>query len=101
MAFLELKNVSKGFGPRGKRTEVLDDINLEIAEGEFVAIVGYSGAGKSTLVNMIAGLLQPDRGRILLEDREVKEPGPDRGVVFQNYSLLPWKTVFGNVFLAV
>ncbi len=101
MAFLELRNVSKGFGPAHKRTEVLHDINLEIAEGEFVAIVGYSGAGKTTLINMIAGLLKPDRGQIVLEEREITEPGPNRGVVFQNYSLLPWKSVFGNIFLAV
>jgi nitrate/nitrite transport system ATP-binding protein len=101
MAFLELRNLAKGFGPANNRTEVLHDIDLEIAEGEFVAIVGYSGAGKTTLINMIAGLLPPDHGRIVLDGRDVHNPGPDRGVVFQNYSLLPWKTVFGNLFLAV
>src|SRR5262245_11719725 len=101
MAFLELRYLSKGFGPAHKRTEVLEDIDLEIAEGEFVAIVGYSGAGKTTLINMIAGLLEPDRGRVVLDGRDVRSPGPDRGVVFQNYSLLPWKTVFGNIYLAV
>jgi nitrate/nitrite transport system ATP-binding protein len=101
MAFLELRNVWKGFGPPHKRTEVLQDIDLEVAEGEFVAIVGYSGAGKTTLINMIAGLSEPDRGRIILDGRDITSPGPDRGVVFQNYSLLPWKSVFGNVFLAV
>jgi len=101
MAFLELKNVSKGFGSRSKRTEVLRDINLEIAEGEFVAIVGYSGAGKTTLISLIAGLIQADSGSVKLNGVEVTEPGPDRGMVFQNYSLLPWLTVFGNIYLAV
>lgn len=101
MAFLELKNVSKGFGPRGDRTEVLRDINLSIEKGEFVAIVGYSGAGKTTLINMIAGLVKPDTGEAVLNGTEILGPGPDRGVVFQNYSLLPWMTVYENVMLAV
>ncbi len=101
MAFLELKNVSKGFGPRGDRTEVLRDINLSINKGEFVAIVGYSGAGKTTLINLIAGLVQPDTGEALLNGTEIVGPGPDRGVVFQNYSLLPWMTVYENIMLAV
>jgi nitrate/nitrite transport system ATP-binding protein len=101
MAFLELRNVHKGYGPPEKRTEVLANINLTIEEGEFVAIVGYSGAGKTTLISMIAGLLHPDQGEIILEGHKITEPGPDRGVVFQNYSLLPWKSVFGNLYLAV
>lgn len=101
MAFLELKNVSKGFGPANARTEVLRDINLEIEQGEFVAIVGYSGAGKTTLISMIAGLIAPDCGTILLRGQPVTEPGPDRGIVFQNYSLLPWLTVYENILLAV
>jgi len=101
MAFLELKNVSKGFGANGSRAEVLHDINLTIEKGEFVAIVGYSGAGKTTLISMIAGLNQPDTGTIKLNDLEITEPGPDRGVVFQNYSLLPWLTVYENIYLAV
>jgi nitrate/nitrite transport system ATP-binding protein len=101
MAFLELKNVSKGYGPRGHRTEVLRDINLQMERGEFVAIVGYSGAGKTTLISMIAGLITPDSGSITLNDLEVTAPGPDRGVVFQNYSLLPWLSVYENIRLAV
>ena len=101
MPFLELNNVSKGFGPRGHRTEVLRDINLKMERGQFVAIVGYSGAGKTTLISMIAGLIRPDRGNITLNDLEVTAPGPDRGIVFQNYSLLPWLTVSENICLAV
>jgi nitrate/nitrite transport system ATP-binding protein len=101
MPFLELQNVSKGYGLPGSRTEVLRDINLTIEEGEFVAIVGYSGAGKTTLISMIAGLLRPDSGTVKLRGEIITEPGPERGVVFQNYSLLPWLNVFENVSLAV
>jgi len=98
---LEVTNVSKGFGPAGQRTEVLEAINLEVEAGEFVAIIGYSGAGKTTLMSLLAGLSKPDTGTIRLRGREMDGPGPDRGVVFQNYSLLPWLTVFENVALAV
>jgi len=101
MPLLELKNISKGYGPAGSRSEVLLNINLQVERGEFVAIVGYSGAGKSTLVSLIAGLLSPDRGLVLLDGKPVTGPGPDRAVVFQNYSLLPWLNVFDNVLLAV
>lgn len=101
MAFLELRNVRKGYGSGTARTQVLHDINLQIEEGEFVAIVGYSGAGKTTLISLIAGLIRPDSGTVKLKETEITEPGPDRGVVFQNYSLLPWMTVYENVFLAV
>jgi nitrate/nitrite transport system ATP-binding protein len=80
---------------------VLRDINLSIRKGEFVAIVGYSGAGKTTLLSMIAGLMRPDTGSMTLNDLEIVAPGPDRGVVFQNYSLLPWLTALENVRLAV
>ena len=97
MAYLELKNVSKGFGG----LPVLKDINLAVEKGEFVAIVGFSGAGKSTLINLITGLLKPDTGEAKLNDLEITGPGPDRGIVFQNYSLLPWLTVFENISLAV
>jgi nitrate/nitrite transport system ATP-binding protein len=97
MAFLELKNVSKSFGS----SEVLKDINLSIEKGEFVAIVGYSGAGKTTLISLIAGLLKADSGSVTLNDLEITSPGPDRGIVFQNYSLLPWLTVYENIHLAV
>ena len=101
MAFLELNNVSKGFGFGSKRAEVLHDVNLNISEGEFVAIVGYSGAGKTTLMSLIAGLQQPDEGTVTLRGEPVIEPSPDRAIVFQNYSLLPWLSVYENIALAV
>jgi nitrate/nitrite transport system ATP-binding protein len=101
MAYLELKNVSKSYGSAGNRTEVLRDINLSVEKGEFVAIVGYSGAGKTTLISAIAGLIQADGGTITLNDLDITGPGPDRGLVFQNYSLLPWLTVYENIYLAV
>jgi nitrate/nitrite transport system ATP-binding protein len=97
MAFLELNNVSKGFGG----PPVLQGVNLTLERGEFVAIVGYSGSGKTTLISLIAGLTKPDSGTVKLNDLEITSPGPDRGVVFQNYSLLPWLTVFENIALAV
>lgn len=100
-AFLELRNVSKGFGSGADRVEVLKNINLSIEEGEFIAIVGFTGSGKTTLISLIAGLIEPDEGEILLKGKRIEAPGPDRGVVFQNYSLLPWLSVFGNVELAV
>ena len=101
MALLELKGLSKGFGLNGARTEVLENISLAIEKGEFVAIVGFSGSGKTTLISLIAGLLQPDSGTLTLHGLAITEPGPDRGVVFQNYSLLPWLSVFDNIRLAV
>ncbi len=101
MAFLEIKHASKTYATGRARTEVLADINLEIAEGEFVAIVGYSGSGKSTLINLVSGLVTPDTGSVTLEGKPITGPGPDRGIIFQNYSLLPWLSVFGNIALAV
>jgi nitrate/nitrite transport system ATP-binding protein len=101
VAFLELRGVAKGYGPPGRRTEVLRDVDLAVERGEFVALVGYSGSGKTTLVSLIAGLLLPDAGTIHLGGRPIEGPGPDRGVVFQSYSLLPWMSVRQNVALAV
>src|SRR5262245_58524321 len=101
MAFLEVHGLSKGYGAGKGRTEVLRDINLEIERGEFLAIVGYSGAGKTTLISMIAGLTKPDAGSITMDGKPITGPGPERGVVFQNYSLLPWLSVWENVMLAV
>lgn len=101
MPLIEIKGASKGYGLPGNRSEVLKDINLSVEEGEFVVIVGYSGSGKSTLINLISGLVKPDTGEALIEGKKITEPGPDRGLVFQNYSLLPWLTVEENIALAV
>src|SRR5688572_2508707 len=105
MSILELKSVGKSYGPINgpaeSKVEVLSDVNLSIREGEFVAIVGFSGSGKTTLISAIAGLIQPDSGEVLFKGKRVTEPGPDRGVVFQSYSLLPWLSVESNVALAV
>jgi len=101
MAFIEVRGVCKGYGAGAARSEVLRDIDLDIERGEIVAIVGYSGAGKTTLVSMIAGLLRPDSGTITMDGKPVTTPSPERGVVFQNYSLLPWLTVYESVALAV
>ena len=101
MPILELKSVSKGFGSGKARSEILHDLNLEIERGEFVAIIGYSGSGKTTLMSLILGLQFPDAGSVMLKGGRVTGPGPDRGIVFQNYSLLPWLTVYENVALAV
>jgi len=101
MSFIELNDVSVGFGSGSARTEVLSGINLHVERGEFIALLGYSGVGKSTLMNLIAGLVMPDRGEVLVDGRPVTGPGPDRGLVFQNYSLLPWFDVYRNVALAV
>jgi nitrate/nitrite transport system ATP-binding protein len=98
---LELSAVSKSYGTGAGATPVLKDINLKIKEGEFVAIVGFSGSGKTTLISLMAGLLQADAGVLLCKNREINGPGPDRGVVFQSYSLMPWMTVRQNVALAV
>ncbi|MCH2109851.1 MAG: ABC transporter ATP-binding protein [Polyangiaceae bacterium] len=101
MSVLELKNVSKSFGSGGGTTEVLRSVDLSLDEGEFVAVVGFSGSGKSTLVNLLSGLLFPNRGEVLFKGEKNVAAGPDRGVVFQNYSLLPWLSVYENIRLAV
>jgi len=101
MAFLDLKGVTKAFGEGAKATRVLGGIDLSVAEGEFIAIVGFSGSGKTTLMNVLAGLVAPDSGSITLKGRPVTGPGPDRGLVFQSYSLMPWLSVRGNIALAV
>jgi nitrate/nitrite transport system ATP-binding protein len=100
-AYLKIDHIDKNFERAGKRTEVLRDVALTIDKGEFVSIIGHSGCGKSTLLNLIAGLTPVSHGVILLEDKEVNSPGPERAVVFQNHSLLPWLTVYENVNLAV
>jgi len=98
---LELEGVSKSFGRAHERTTVLRDVKLNVNEGDFVSIIGYSGTGKSTLINLIAGLLKPDTGRAMMDGSTISGPGPERGIVFQNYSLLPWLTVTENIRLAV
>lgn len=101
MALLALENVGKSYGEGTDKTVVLKDINLEIHEGEFVAIVGFSGSGKTTLISAIAGLIDTDEGSITKDGKTINGPSADRGVVFQNYSLMPWLTVQDNVALSV
>ena len=101
MAYLELNNVSKTFGTGDSTSHVLDKINLHIEEGEFVAIVGFTGSGKTTLVNLINGLDTPTSGEVLFKGKPVRDTSHERGVIFQNYSLLPWLTVYQNVEMAV
>ncbi|RUW28254.1 ABC transporter ATP-binding protein [Mesorhizobium sp. M1E.F.Ca.ET.041.01.1.1] len=100
-AYLKLDHIDKSFSRGGQFSEVLKDIRLTIDAGEFVSIIGHSGCGKSTLLNLIAGLTKVSKGAVLLENREVDSPGPERAVVFQNHSLLPWLTVYENINLAV
>ncbi|MEL6720129.1 MAG: ABC transporter ATP-binding protein, partial [Bacteroidota bacterium] len=98
---IEFKNVSKWYDTKAGRVEVLSNINLTIKEGEFLAIVGFSGSGKTTLVNLMTGLLMPSEGEVLFKGKPIMGPSHDRGIIFQNYSLLPWYTVYQNVQLSV
>lgn len=95
--YVSIEQVSKVYGT----SVVLEDVNLEVQEGEFVCVIGHSGCGKTTLLNMVSGFNQPTTGRVLVHGQPVQGPGPERMVVFQNYCLLPWKTVYENVYLAV
>src|SRR5215207_9353408 len=99
--YLQISHVDKTFSRGGNETKVLQGITLDVQKGEYVSIIGHSGCGKSTLLNIIAGLTPATMGGVILENREVNEPGPDRAVVFQNHSLLPWLTVYDNVAIAV
>ena len=101
MACIELKNVCKSYGEGKDKTEVLSNINLKIEEGEFVAIVGFTGSGKTTLINLIAGLIEPDSGEILFKGKPIQGTSHERGIIFQNYSLLPWLSVHDNIAMAV
>ncbi len=101
MSYLKSDRVFRSFTKGPRTTEVLADIRLNIDKGEFASIIGHSGCGKSTLLNLIAGLTEVTTGVIKLEGREVSKPGPERAVVFQNHSLLPWQSVYDNVRLAV
>jgi nitrate/nitrite transport system ATP-binding protein len=101
MSYLKIDHVDKIFTRGAQETEVLAGITVAIDKGEYVSIIGHSGCGKSTLLNIVAGLTRATNGGVLLENKEVNDPGPDRAVVFQNHSLLPWLTVYDNVRLAV
>ncbi len=99
--FIDIQSVEQTFRTRKGDFPALRDIHLTVAQGEFVTLIGHSGCGKSTLLNLIAGLSRPSAGVLLCADREIKGPGPERAVVFQNHSLLPWLTCADNVYLAV
>ena len=99
--YVHIENVQMSFETKQGTFVALKDIELKINRGEFITLIGHSGCGKSTLLNLIAGLLMPTDGIMLCAQREIAGPGPDRGVVFQNHSLLPWLTCFDNVHLAV
>src|SRR5262245_32138952 len=99
--YLRVEGVGMTFETKNGAFEALTGIDLTIERGEFVSLIGHSGCGKSTLLNLVAGLTRPTSGVLLLAEREIAGPGPDRGVVFQNHSLLPWLTCFENVHLAV
>ena len=101
MPILEISGLTKSYGEGAGRTEVLSNINLKVEDGEFIAIVGFSGSGKTTLISLMAGLIKPEEGGVIFKGTEIDGPGPERGVVFQSYSLMPWMTVAGNVGLAV
>lgn len=101
MSIMKFTNVSKSFGEGTARTDVLKDINLEVKQGEFLVLLGFSGTGKSTLINLMAGLEVPSKGEVTFKDLPITGPGPERGVIFQSYSLMPWLTVQGNVMLAL
>ncbi len=99
--YVQVENVNLVFETKNGPFVALQNINLSVAQGEFVTLIGHSGCGKSTLLNLVAGLLQTDQGVLLCAGREIDGPGPERGVVFQNHSLLPWLTCYENVHLAV
>ena len=99
--YLKFEQIGMSFHRGNASTEVLRDVNLTIEQGEFVSLIGHSGCGKSTLLNILGGLLKSTKGEVFLEGKVVDEPGPDRAIVFQNHSLLPWLTVYGNVAIAV
>ncbi len=99
--FLSIENVSKIYPTRKGSFTVLDGVNLTVDEGEFICVIGHSGCGKSTLLNMVSGFAFPTHGEVKLQGKPITKPGPDRMVVFQNYALLPWRTAFENIYLAV
>ena len=101
LKYIEIQNVAQTFKTKKGLFPALRDINLTVAKGEFVTLIGHSGCGKSTLLNLVAGLTMPTAGTLLCANREIAGPGPERAVVFQNHSLLPWLTCFENVYLGV
>ncbi|TCL00447.1 nitrate/nitrite transport system ATP-binding protein [Shimia isoporae] len=101
MSVLKFENVSKSFGEGTAKTDVLNNINLEVQEGEFLVLLGFSGSGKTTLINLMAGLEMSTEGNVTFKNKPITAPGPERGVIFQSYSLMPWLTVNGNVRLAL
>lgn len=101
MSYLNIENMEIAFQSAKGKFVAVKNINLEIKKGEIVSIIGHSGCGKSTILNAISGMVFPTKGKVVLDGREIKGPGPDRGIVFQNYSLLPWLTVYENIFEAV
>jgi nitrate/nitrite transport system ATP-binding protein len=101
MSYLEISSVGIEFDTSGVKFRALQDVNLKMARGEFVSLIGHSGCGKSTVLNIVAGLYRATEGGVVLEGKEVTDPGPDRAVVFQNHSLMPWLSVYDNVALAV
>ena len=100
-SYVQIENAGMTFNTKKGKFTALTDINLHVEQGEFIALIGHSGCGKSTLLNLVAGLLDATDGVLLLANKEIKGPGPERAVVFQNHSLLPWLTAFENVYLAV
>ena len=100
-SFIEVQNAEMVFNTKKGQFHALREINLKVEKGEFVTLIGHSGCGKSTLLNLIAGLTLPSSGALICDNREIAAPGPERAVVFQNHSLLPWLTCFENVHLAV
>src|SRR5262249_43780117 len=98
---LALRSVAKHYGRAAHRHSVLEGVDFALADGEFVAVVGYSGSGKTTLLSLLAGLVEPDAGRVEMDGAPARGPSLDRGIVFQSYALLPWLTALGNVQISV
>ena len=101
MSYLKIKDLEIAFKTEKGKYVAVRDINLDIDKGQIISIIGHSGCGKSTIINAIAGMLMPSRGSVLLNGKTIKGPGPDRGIVFQNYSLLPWLSIYQNIYQAV
>ena len=99
--YLSISRVDMAFTRGGVTNPVLKDVNLDVQRGEYISLIGHSGCGKSTVLNIVAGLLRATSGGVIVDGREVNSPGPDRALVFQNHSLLPWLTVYQNVEIAV